>query len=50
MQHVIHGGSVGLTVIILFGIEISAAFMIASDISWAFLSIFLSLLIFSKNI
>ena len=48
MQHVIHGGSVGRTVIILFGIEISAAFMIASDISWTFLSIFLSLSIFSK--
>ena len=36
MSHVIHGRLVGLTVIILFGIEISAAFMIVSDISWTF--------------
>ena len=47
MYHVIHGGSVGLTEIFLFGIEISAAFMIAFDISCTFLSIFLSLSIFN---
>ena len=48
MQHVIHGGSFGLTIIILFGTEFPAALVIASDMSWIILSIFLSLSIFSR--
>ena len=48
MQHVINGGSFGLTIIILFGTEFPAALFIASDMSWIILSIFLSLSIFSR--